>query len=106
MIITVAGTLCHSITTRLPAEGWSRDVSEDVAGEIIDRAYDADETLTESTKRFIDRHIDIERRPRASSHEKKPPFPQGLRHGRGTWGEGALGPKSPGPIQTTQIMRR
>jgi hypothetical protein len=49
------------------AEGWSRDVSEDVAGEIIDRAYDADETLTEGTKRFIDRHIDIERRPRAPS---------------------------------------
>jgi hypothetical protein len=48
-------------------EGWSRDVSEDVAGEIIDRAYDADETLTEGTKLFIDRHIDIERRPRAPS---------------------------------------
>jgi hypothetical protein len=26
------------------AEGWSRDVSEDIAGEIIDRACDADET--------------------------------------------------------------
>jgi hypothetical protein len=31
------------------AEGWSRDVSEDIAGKIIDRAYDADETLTEGT---------------------------------------------------------
>jgi hypothetical protein len=49
------------------AEGWSRDVSEDIAGEIVDRAYDADETLTEGTKRFIDRHLDIERRPRAPS---------------------------------------
>jgi hypothetical protein len=49
------------------AEGWSRDVSEDIAGEIIDRAYDADETLTEGTKRFIDRHIDQERRPSAPS---------------------------------------
>jgi hypothetical protein len=49
------------------AEGWSRDVSEDIAGEIIDRAYDGDETLTEGTKRFIDRHLDIERRPRAPS---------------------------------------
>jgi hypothetical protein len=49
------------------AEGWSRDVSEDVAGEIIDRAYDADETLTEGTKRFIDRHLDSERRPPAPS---------------------------------------
>jgi hypothetical protein len=49
------------------AEGWSKDVSEDVAGEIIDRAYDADETLTEGTKRFVDRHIDMERRPSAPS---------------------------------------
>jgi hypothetical protein len=49
------------------AEGWSRDVSEDIAGEIIDRAYDADETFTEGTKRFIDRHLDSERRPPAPS---------------------------------------
>jgi hypothetical protein len=27
------------------AEGWPRDVSEDIAGEIIDRAYDVDNTL-------------------------------------------------------------
>lgn len=52
------------------AEGWSRDVSEDIAGEIIDRAFDADETLTEGTKRFIDRHIDIERRPPAPSVDR------------------------------------
>jgi hypothetical protein len=49
------------------AEGWSRDVSEDIAGEIIDRAHDADETLTEGTKRFIDRH--------ATPGEKRPPAP-------------------------------
>jgi hypothetical protein len=49
------------------AVGWSRDVSEDIAGDVIDRAYDANETLTEGTKRFIDRHIDLERRPRAPS---------------------------------------
>jgi hypothetical protein len=49
------------------AEGWSRDVSEDIGGDIIDRAYDADETLTEGTKRFIDRHLDGERRPPAPS---------------------------------------
>jgi hypothetical protein len=48
------------------AEGWSR-VSENIAGEIIDRAFDADETLTKGTKLFIDRHIDLERRPRAPS---------------------------------------
>jgi hypothetical protein len=49
------------------AEGWSRDVSEDIADEIIDRAYDADETLTEGTKRFIDRHV--------TPGEKRPPAP-------------------------------
>src|SRR5271170_6309143 len=27
------------------AEGWSRDVSEDIAGEVLDRAFDADGTL-------------------------------------------------------------
>jgi hypothetical protein len=53
------------------AEGWSRDVSEDIAGEIIDRAYDADETLTEATKRFIDRHM--------TPGEKRPPAPSVLR---------------------------
>ena len=34
------------------AEGWSRDVSEDIAGEILDRVYDADEMRTGGTKRF------------------------------------------------------
>jgi hypothetical protein len=37
------------------AEGWSRDVSEDIAYEVLDQAHAADETLTEGTKRFIDR---------------------------------------------------
>jgi hypothetical protein len=53
------------------AEGWSRDVSEDIAGEIVDRAYDADETLTEGTKRFVDRHV--------TPGEKRPPAPSVLR---------------------------
>jgi hypothetical protein len=39
------------------AEGWSQDVSEDVAHEVLDRTYDADDTLSEATKRFIDRHV-------------------------------------------------
>jgi hypothetical protein len=47
------------------AEGWSRDVSEDAANEVIDRAYYADSTLSIGAKRFIGRHLDIERRPRA-----------------------------------------
>jgi hypothetical protein len=39
------------------AEGWSRNVSEDIANAVLDQAYDADETLSEDTKRFIDRHV-------------------------------------------------
>jgi hypothetical protein len=49
------------------AEGWSRDVSEDIAGEVLDRAYDADEMLSDDTKRFIDRHV--------TPGEKQPPAP-------------------------------
>ena len=49
------------------AEGWSRDVSEDIANEVLDRAYDADDTLSEGTKRFIDRY--------ALPGEKRPPAP-------------------------------
>jgi hypothetical protein len=33
------------------AEGWSRDVSEDIAGEVLERAFDADDNLSEDTKR-------------------------------------------------------
>jgi hypothetical protein len=53
------------------AEGWSRDVSEDIAGEVLDRAYDSDETLTDGTKRFIDRHV--------TAGEKRPPAPSARR---------------------------
>jgi hypothetical protein len=28
------------------AEGWSRDVSEDIAGEVLERAFDADDNLS------------------------------------------------------------
>jgi hypothetical protein len=31
------------------AEGWSRDVSEDIAGEVLERAFDADDNLLEGT---------------------------------------------------------
>jgi hypothetical protein len=37
--------------------GWSRDVSEDIAYEVLDQAHDADETLTDGTKSFIDHHV-------------------------------------------------
>jgi hypothetical protein len=39
------------------AEGWSWDVSEDIALEVLERAFDADDNLCEDTKRFIDRHV-------------------------------------------------
>src|SRR5271169_4101607 len=39
------------------AEGWSWDVSEDIAREVLQRAIDADEDLGEDAKRFIDRHV-------------------------------------------------
>jgi hypothetical protein len=49
------------------AEGWSRDVSEDIAGEVLKRAFDADDNLLEGTKRFIDRYV--------TPGEKRPPAP-------------------------------
>jgi hypothetical protein len=50
------------------AEGWSRDVSEDIANEVLDRAYDADEVPTDGTKRFIDRYVTQgDKRPMAPS---------------------------------------
>src|SRR5208282_5317535 len=49
------------------AEGWSRDVSEDIAGELLERAFDGDDSLTDDTKRFIKRHM--------NPGEKRPPAP-------------------------------
>jgi hypothetical protein len=49
------------------AEGWSWDVSEDIAGEVLERAFNADDNLSEDTKRFIDRHM--------APGEKRPPAP-------------------------------
>jgi len=39
------------------AEGWSWDVSEDIANEILQRAVGAYKSLSEATLRFVDRHI-------------------------------------------------
>jgi hypothetical protein len=39
------------------AEGWSWDVSEDIALEVLQRAVDADKSLSEATLRFVDRHV-------------------------------------------------
>ena len=49
------------------AEGWSQDVSEDIVSEVLERAVDGDDTFSEATKRFINRHI--------TPGEKRPPTP-------------------------------
>src|ERR1700722_3707118 len=52
-------------------EGWSRDVSEEIAYDVLDRAYDADTTLSAGAKRFIDLHV--------ITGVKRPPAPSVLR---------------------------
>ena len=52
-------------------EGWSRDVSEEIAYDVLDRAYDADTTLSAGAKRFIDLHV--------TPSAKRPPAPSVLR---------------------------
>jgi hypothetical protein len=46
-----------SITAFNLAEGWVRDVSEDVAREVIDVARLELERLPESTQRFVERQV-------------------------------------------------
>jgi hypothetical protein len=59
------------------AEGWSRDVSEDIAGEVLERAFDADDNLGEDTKRG-------EKRPSAPSVRRDTGADQAARVGRKT----------------------
>jgi hypothetical protein len=54
------------------AEGWSWDVSEDIAREILQRAMGAGENLGEDTKRFIDRHVADSTLPGASPVQTSP----------------------------------
>jgi hypothetical protein len=66
-------------------EGWSRDVSEDIAGEVLERAFDADDNLGEDTKRFIDRHVRPgEKRPSAPSVRRATGAHEAARVGRKT----------------------
>ena len=39
------------------AEGWSRDVSEDVAWELVRRVRKAQDKLAETTRNFVEYHI-------------------------------------------------
>jgi hypothetical protein len=61
------------------------NVSEDIAGEVLERAFDADDNLGEDTKRFIDRHMRPgEKRPAASSVRRDTGADQAARLGRKT----------------------
>jgi hypothetical protein len=54
-------------------EGWSRDVSEDIANEVLDRTDYTDATLGVGTRRFIDNHvIPGAKRPAAPSVLRQP----------------------------------
>src|ERR1700687_990252 len=67
------------------AEGWYRDVSEDIAGEVLERAFDADDSLGDDTKQFIDRHVRPgEKRPSAPSVRRATEPNQAARFGRKT----------------------
>ena len=45
------------------AEGWSRDVSEDIAGAVIERARSDERKLGEGARRFVEKHLDEEVEP-------------------------------------------
>ena len=43
------------------AQGWSRDVSEDVANQVLDRALREQDEVPLATAHFIGRHLDLKR---------------------------------------------
>jgi hypothetical protein len=68
------------------AEGWSRDVSEDIAQELLHRAINAGDDLGEGAQRFVDRHVAHRASPAQlgavelldclkADFEKRPPAP-------------------------------
>jgi len=42
------------------AEGWARDVSEDIARAVVDRARSEGRRLPAGTRDFVERHLDEE----------------------------------------------
>jgi hypothetical protein len=42
------------------SEGWSRDVSEDVAREVLKRVTEKGRTLAASSRQFIEAHVDAD----------------------------------------------
>src|ERR1700691_6412666 len=68
------------------AEGWSRDVSEDIARGLLQRAINAGDDLGEGAQRFVDRHVPQHAPPAQlgavelldrlkADFEKRPPAP-------------------------------
>jgi hypothetical protein len=47
---SAGNTRTHSASSPNTAEGWSQDVSEDIVTEVLERAFDGDDTLSEATK--------------------------------------------------------
>jgi hypothetical protein len=47
------------------AEGWSRDVSEDVAREVVRRVAEDGRALAASSRQFIEAHVDADELERA-----------------------------------------
>jgi hypothetical protein len=45
------------------AEGWARDVSEDIARAVVDRARAEGRRLPEGTRGFVERHLDEDLAP-------------------------------------------
>lgn len=45
------------------SEGWIRDVSEDVAGLVVERARSEHKTLGAGAQKFVEKHLDEELEP-------------------------------------------
>jgi hypothetical protein len=45
------------------SEGWARDVSEDVAGLVVERARSEQRVLAEGARNFVEKHLDEELEP-------------------------------------------
>ena len=44
-------------------EGWSRNVSEDIAGIVVEKARAEQNTLPKSAREFVEKHLDEELEP-------------------------------------------
>ena len=45
------------------SEAWARDVSEDIAGLVVERARSEDRILSDGARRFVEKHLDEELEP-------------------------------------------